>query len=88
MSALIQLGLRLVAKNLVSLLVIIVVLMAGSFAMKELTKYNSAADVLNTVKRGQTGLLPFVLDKERDVSARIASLENASLQVLLTPTKN
>ena len=82
MSALIQLGLRLVAKNLVSLLVIIVVLMAGSFAMKELTKYNSAADVLNTVKRGQTGLLPFVLDKERDVSARIASLENASLQVL------
>lgn len=82
MSALLQIGLRLVAKYLVSLLAIIVVLMAGSFAMKELSKYNSAADVLNTVKHGQTGLLPFVLDKERDVSARIASLENASLQVL------
>ena len=59
-----------------------VILIAGTFAQKELAEYSSTSDAIEALKRGKAGLGPYILAKEKEATKRVKSLEKASLEAL------
>lgn len=77
-----QLVLIFLVRHGVTFMVIVLILVAGTFAQKELARYTSGSDAIKALKHGKAGLGPYKLAKEKEVTERIESLEKASLEVL------
>lgn len=61
---------------------IFAILLAGSFAQKELGEYTSTADAIQTLKRGEVGFGAEILTKETEATERLKGFEKAALVVL------